>query len=268
LPLTFHADEMKLICHICNYRSAPAAVCPECSHTEFKFIGGGTKRIEAEIARLLPEARLARLDKDSADPKLLPELYRQLHGREIDILIGTQMIAKGLDLPHLDTVGVINADTMLHMPDFSAAERTYQLLAQVAGRAGRGESLGRVFIQTHSPDHPAIRLAAANDFWGFAAQELAGRQLLGYPPYRYLLKLAYSHAQPETARLEAEKIANELSQQSQIRLLGPAPAFYERAGGKYHWHLIVKAASRPRLIDIAAKMPASWKTDLDPVNLL
>jgi primosomal protein N' (replication factor Y) len=268
LPLTFHADEMKLICHICNYRSTPTAICPECHQSEFKFIGGGTKRIEAEIAKLFPEARLARLDKDSANPKELPRLYEQLHAREIDILIGTQMIAKGLDLPHLDTVGVINADSMLHMPDFSASERTFQLIAQVAGRAGRGDSSGRVFIQTHTPDHPAIRLAAKHDFWGFVANEIASRKLLGYPPFRYLLKLGVSHKEEAKAQELAETLAQKLAQLSYIRLLGPAPAFHERAGGMYHWHLIVKAASRQHLVEIARNVPTIWKTDLDPVNLL
>lgn len=268
LPLTFHADEMKLICHICNYRTAPPAVCPECTMSQFKFIGGGTKRIETEVGKLLPSARIARLDKDSAKPKELPELYRRLHAGEIDILIGTQMIAKGLDLPKLDTVGVINADTMLLMPDFSASERTFQLLTQVSGRAGRGEGNGRVFIQTHSPNHPAIQAAAKGDFWGFSELELAQRKLLGYPPFRYLLKLAVSHRSEETAARLAREQYDKLRAYSQVRLLGPAPAFHERAGGSYHWHIIVKAAGRKPLLEIAASLPSTWKTDIDPINVL
>lgn len=268
LPLTFHADEMKLICHICNYRTVPAAVCPDCGLSQFKFIGGGTKRIEAEIGQLLPQARIARLDKDSAKPKELPGLYRKLHSGEIDILIGTQMIAKGLDLPKLNTVGVITADTMLLMPDFSASERTFQLLSQVSGRAGRSDGGGQVFIQTYSPDHTAIQAAAKGDYWSFYQSELAQRKLLGYPPFRHLLKLAISHQNPDTASRLASEQYDKLKAYSQVKLLGPAPAFHERAGGFYHWHIVVKAASRAPLLEIAASLPSTWKTDLDPVNLL
>jgi primosomal protein N' (replication factor Y) len=268
LPLTFHADHLKLICHICNYRSAPAAVCPACGQAELRYLGGGTKRIETEIARLIPSARVARLDKDSADPKLLPQLYTKLHEGGIDILIGTQMVAKGLDLPELDTVGVINADSILHMPDFSSAERTFQLITQVSGRSGRGALPGRVFIQTHTPEHPTIQTASRSDFWGFAEAELPGRQLLGYPPYRFLLKLSFSHKDQAVAGSQSQALYGTLKQNRQIQVLGPAPAFHERAGGSYHWQLIVKAARRSVLLDIAASLPASWKTDIDPTNVL
>lgn len=275
LPLTFHADEMRLICHLCNHRQAPGAVCParlpdgqECGSINFRYIGGGTKRIEAEIAKLLPGARLARLDKDSADIKELPKLYEALHNGKIDILIGTQMIAKGLDLPKLDTVGVVNADTALHMPDFTSAERTYQLLAQVSGRAGRGDSPGRVFIQTLTPDHPAIRRAASDEFWQFAAEELEQRRLLGYPPFRYLLKLTNSHKTADAAIKSAAEIYDKLKQHQHVRLLGPAPAFHEKLGGQFRWQIVVKSASRSPLMEIARSLPATWKTDIDPINLL
>jgi primosomal protein N' (replication factor Y) len=268
LPLTFHADELKLICHICNYRSAPAAVCPSCGQNELRYLGGGTKRIEAEIGTLLPSARLARLDRDSADPKLLPQLYKDLHAGAIDILIGTQMVAKGLDLPDLDTVGVINADSVLHMPDFSSAERTFQLLAQVAGRSGRGAVPGRVFIQTRTPEHPTITAAARGDFWGFAATELAQRQQLGYPPYRFLLKMMVSHAQAAAASSQSQAVYARLKQHPGIKVLGPAPAFHERAGGVYHWQLLAKAARRSTLLEVAASLPSTWKTDIDPLNVL
>lgn len=268
LALTFHADEMKLICHICNFRQTPTAVCTECGQAELRFIGSGTKRIESEIGSLMPGARVLRLDKDSADPKQLPVAYKKLVDQEIDILIGTQMIAKGLDLPNLETVGVVNADLMLHLPDFGAAERTFQLLSQVAGRAGRGDTPGRIFIQTHTPQHPAIKWAATGDYWGFASAELESRKLMGYPPFRYLLKLTISDREADKAKKLADEAFNRLQKTSGIKLLGPAPAFYERAGGKHHWHIIVKSASRSKLVEIAKSMPAAWKTDLDPINLL
>lgn len=268
LPLTFHADAMQLICHICGHRETPVAVCPECGHADLKFLGGGTKRIESEITALLPTARVARIDKDSADAKTLPELHTKLHAGEIDILIGTQMIAKGLDLPLLDTVGVVNADSALHMPDFSSAERTFQLLAQVSGRAGRGDAPGRVFIQTRTPEHQAIQAAAGSDFWGFAAAELAARKAYGYPPFRYLLRLSINKPSQEAAIAAARELYTKLAAHPEVRVLGPAPAFHERAGGQYQWQLVVKAARRGVLVDIAKSLPDSWKTDLDPVNIL
>ncbi len=268
LPLTFHADLAKLICHVCGKRETPAALCPECGHSELRFLGGGTKRIETEIGQLLPEARLARLDKDSADPRRLPELYAQLHAGTIDILIGTQMIAKGLDLPRLDTVGVVNADTMLYMPDFSSSERTFQLLTQVAGRAGRDGQAAQVFIQTRTPEHPAIQTAAHGDFWAFAKTESAYRQALRYPPYRYLLKLTFSHRQAEAATRATQALYDTLKQQGGVQVLGPAPAFHERAGGSFHWQIIVKSPRRSRLVEIARTVPNDWKTDLDPINVL
>lgn len=268
LPMTFHADQVALMCHICGRRQAPAAVCPECSEAEMRYLGGGTKRIEAEIATLFPEARVGRIDADSqagADPTTT---YESLMGDAIDIIIGTQMVAKGLDLPRLSTAVVVNADGLLHLPDYTAAERTVQLLMQVAGRVGRRGDAGTVLIQTRTPDHPAIRAAATGDFWGFAETELKHRRELGYPPYRFMMKLGFRHKDGVVARREAADMTTKLKGTSGIALLGPAPAFHERAGGWYHWQLIVKAASRPKLVELARTMPPTWSTDLDPVNLL
>lgn len=267
LPLTLHADVMKLTCHLCNWQATPTATCSQCGSSDIRYVGSGTKRIEAEIISLLPKARLSRIDRDSLNPKTLHQLYRELHSGDIDILIGTQMIAKGLDLPKLDIIGVINADTMLHIPDFSAAERTFQLLSQVSGRAGRRQP-GKVFIQTHTPDHPAIQQAARHDFWSFAEAELANRRLMGYPPYRYLLKLTYSHAKRDKVEAETGKLLERISGLEKTEILGPAPAFHERAGGLYQWHIIIKSPARGTLQQIADKLPAGWKADLDPTNLL
>ncbi|HEX7260078.1 MAG TPA: primosomal protein N' [Candidatus Saccharimonadia bacterium] len=268
LPLTFHADHMKLMCHFCNYRQVPEAVCPHCGTSELRYAGGGTKRIETEIEQALPHVRVFRLDKDSAQPQELPKLYERLHQGEIDILIGTQMIAKGLDLPNIDTVGVVNADSMLHMPDFHSAERTFQLLTQVSGRAGRGDRPGKVYIQTRTPDHPAIQAVKNGNFWDFAKNELAQRRLLGYPPFRYLLKLTYSHKDEATAVSASQALYDTLKQNPAVRVLGPAPAFHARLGGQFHWQLIIKAADRRHLVVIASTLPSTWKTDLDPINVL
>ena len=269
LPLTFHADWMRLVCHHCNFRQAHEAVCPECGGSDVKLLGGGTKRIEAEVERLWPEARVARLDRDSATLSHIKQVYRGLKKGEIDILIGTQMIAKGLDMPAIDTVGVISADTMLHLPDFQAAERTYQLLSQVSGRAGRGDRAGEVYIQTYTPEHPAIVAAAHGDYDGFATAELAQRELLGYPPYRYLLKLTVAGSSREAAIAESEAFANALRRHEGLGVAGPAPAFIETQGGRFHWITSVTAPRRTALVQIAGQLPGEhWTADLDPGNLL
>jgi primosomal protein N' (replication factor Y) len=269
LPLTFHADLMRLICHHCNYRVASAAVCPECNAADLKLLGGGTKRIEAEIERLYPEARLARLDKDSATLSHINATFKALRKGELDIIIGTQMIAKGLDLPAIDTVGVISADTMLHLPDYTAAERTYQLLSQVSGRAGRGDRAGQIFIQTYTPDHPAIVAAATGDYDNFAATELAERQALDYPPYVFLLKLTIAHPGRAAALAEAEALAQSLRGRPDIAVIGPAPAFIEEQAKKFHWIITIKSKTRSPLVHIATALPGpQWTADLDPVNLL
>ncbi|HVQ43463.1 MAG TPA: primosomal protein N' [Candidatus Saccharimonadia bacterium] len=268
LPLTFHADLLRLICHHCNFRRTADAVCPSCGSANLRLLGGGTKRIEAEVERLWPEARVARLDRDSATLPHIKQVFKQLRAGELDILIGTQMIAKGLDLPAIDTVGVVSADTMLYLPDFTAAEHTYQLISQVSGRTGRGDRPGQIFIQTYTPEHPAIVAAASGAFDHFAAGELAERQALNYPPYVYLLKLTIALPNQAAAVAEATRLATELRRPN-LTVIGPAPAFIETQAGKYHWMLIVKAKSRPPLIAIAAGLPSDhWTADLDPVNLL
>jgi primosomal protein N' (replication factor Y) (superfamily II helicase) len=267
LPLTFHADSLKLICHVCNHQSAPPAICPDCGHNAMRFIGGGTKRIEAETLALFPTARIRRLDRDSASAEVVREIDKRLRSGHIDILIGTQMIAKGLDLPTLDTVGVVSADTMLYLPDFTASERTYQLLSQVSGRAGRGDMPGRVLIQTYTPEHPAIQAAAHGDSHGFVAQELAQRQLLGYPPYSYLLKLTTSAKTSAAAEKRSLELATKLQGQN-LSLLGPAPAFRGQSSGQFHWQIVVKSHNRRNLLSVARSLPSAWTVDLDPINLL
>ena len=269
LPLTFHADLMRLICHHCNFRRVTAAVCPECNGSNLRLLGGGTKRIEEEVRRLWPQARVARLDRDSATLPYIKEVIRQLRSGDLDILIGTQMIAKGLDLPAIDTVGIVSADTMLHLPDYTAAERTYDLLSQVSGRAGRGDRAGQIFIQTYTPSHPAITAAATGDYAGFAAAELAQRQAMNYPPFVYLLKLTVALPTQDAARAAGLEFAEILRQRAGIGVTGPAPAFQELGGGRYHWMITVKSKSRPPLVDIASHLPsAHWTADLDPANLL
>lgn len=268
IPLTFHADSVELICHYCNHRQKPRAVCPACGGSSMRFLGGGTKRIEAEISKLLPAARVARLDKDSGSLEHIEAVHQGLHDGTIDILIGTQMITKGLDVSGLDVVGVVSADTALHFPDYSASERTLQLLSQVIGRAGRRDKPSQAFIQTYSPEHPAIVAAAEHAFDRFASAELTERQSLQYPPYVYLLKLHCTLATPQAAQRKANEAMELIKTNAGIQVLGPAPAFAERLHGKYHWQIIIKAKDRQKLVSIAKILPAGWTIDLDPINLL
>ncbi len=267
LPLTFHADQAKLICHTCNYQVTPPAVCPDCGGTNLRFLGVGTKRVEDEIKKFFPAARVARLDKDSLVNNSVAQIYQDLVDSKIDILIGTQMIAKGLDLPNVDTVGVVSADTALYLPDYTASERTFQLTAQVSGRAGRGDRPGQVIIQSYTPEHPAITAAASHDFWRFMDAELDQRQTLHYPPFVYLLKLTFAHTSAVKAQAAAQKLADTLKAPG-LQIVGPAPAFREQAASKYHWQLVVKSPSRQKLIDTAKSAGTGWTIDLDPINLL
>jgi primosomal protein N' (replication factor Y) (superfamily II helicase) len=268
LPLTFHADQMKLICHYCNFQRSPQATCESCGSSGLRYLGGGTKRIESEITRLLPQARLARLDKDSATPAYIQEVHKGLQDHSIDILIGTQMIAKGLDLPNLDLVGVISADTMLHLPDYTAAERTFQLINQVSGRAGRRQRQGEVIIQSYTPEHPAIVAAATHLEEPFIATELETRRMLGYPPFSHLLKLSCSMSTQSKTHAKAEELAETIRKITGVTVLGPAPSFLEQTEKAFHWQLIIKSPVRARLIEIARSAPSGWTIDLDPGNLL
>jgi primosomal protein N' (replication factor Y) len=268
IPLTFHADTIELRCHYCNHVEKPTAVCPACGAASMRFLGSGTKRIEAEITKLLPGARLARLDKDNGSLEHIEAVHQGLHNGTIDILIGTQMITKGLDVSDLDVVGVISADTALHFPDYSAAERTYQILSQVIGRAGRRNQPGLAFIQTYTPDHPAIVAAANHDFDSFAQAELAERRALKYPPFVFVMKLHCALATSAHAQKKATEAMEIINTHSGIQVLGPAPAFAERLHGKHHWQIIIKSKQRHTLVKIAHKLPTGWTIDLDPINLL
>ena len=191
IPLTHHIAGDVLICHQCNYRMAVPQNCPNCSGGQLKFLGSGTQKVEQETGYMFPRARTLRWDSDViSHHSSHEEILRKFRHREADILIGTQMVAKGLDIPSVTLVGVISADTSLNLPDFRAGERTFQLLSQVAGRAGRGKAGGRVIIQTFAPEHYAIQAAASHDYAAFYAQEIAYRRQLNYPPFSRLVQLS------------------------------------------------------------------------------
>jgi primosomal protein N' (replication factor Y) (superfamily II helicase) len=269
LPLTLHADQHILQCHLCGYAQPVPPSCPKCHEPTIVFKGIGTKLIEAEITKLFPKARIARFDADTKTGEAVHHRYQELYDGDIDILIGTQMLAKGLDLPKLTVVGVVQADSGLILPDFQAEERVFQLLYQVMGRVGRGRLPGRVVIQSYQPDHPVIKAAVAREYQPFYQTELAKRQAGHFPPFRHLLKLACSYKTETGAIKASQKMAKALrTTYPDLEVLGPTPAFYERLGGTYRWQLVVKSKQRSILVAIAAQVPANWQADLDPISLL
>ncbi len=243
VSLTYHKRAAKLVCHYCGYVLKQNTVCGSCRSDQLIPVGFGTERIEQEIAGLFPEARVARIDSDTAtDRRKFLSLLRKMHQREIDILIGTQMIAKGLDFPHVTLVGVVWADGGLSMPDFRAAERTYQLLSQVTGRAGRGDHPGRVIIQTLRPEHYAIQLAQAHDYEQLYEKEMGIRNNPLFPPYLRLVNVKISGTS-EAEVQRAAGLAAELcrsSQKKKIEVLGPAPAPIDRIRDRFRWQVLLK----------------------------
>jgi primosomal protein N' (replication factor Y) len=276
LPLTLHADKFELRCHICGFREKPPTKCPDCGQAAIAHRGIGTKRIEEEVRRLFPDARIKRFDGDSARGEGVHDLYDNLKTGEIDIIIGTQTIAKGLDLPKLALVGIVQADAGLLLPDFSAAERTFQLVAQAAGRVGRGRAKTRVIVQTYQPTAPAIVCGAAQDYQTFYDKEIKSRYRGHFPPFSHLLKLTCAYKTEKGAVNSAKKLASEIRaavRDGNATILGPTPAFYERQRDQYRWQIVVRAGSRDVLKQIAAYVaetrPAkNWQIELDPNSLL
>lgn len=268
LPLTLHADLHQLHCHLCGRTQTVPPNCPVCREPTIVFKGIGTKLIESEITRLFPKARIARFDADTSQTEAVHNRYQELYDGDIDIMIGTQILAKGLDLPRLALVGVVQADSGLVLPDYAAEERVFQLLCQVIGRAGRGEYPGKVVIQTYQPKHPVVQTAVARDYNEFYLAEIRSRESGQFPPFRYLLKLTCNYKTEAGAITASQKLAQHLRLQKDITVLGPAPAFYERLGGGYRWQLIVKARQRSTLVAIAQQVPQGWQADLDPASLL
>jgi primosomal protein N' (replication factor Y) len=274
VPLSQHIAEDTLICHQCGYKMPVPTVCPNCGRPQLKFLGAGTQKLEQETRFNFPRARQLRWDSDIITRKMSHEaILRKFRNREAEILIGTQMVAKGLDLPSVTLVGVVSADTSLNLPDFRAGERTFQLLSQVAGRAGRGPSGGRVVIQTFSPDHYAIQAAAHHDYASFYEQEIAYRRQLHNPPFTRLVRLVYVHTNEAACRREAEKMKQRLIAEGLARsvgvidIIGPAPAFIRRLRGRFRWQLILRGTGLAEFLS-PIDFPHGWSVDVDPVGLV
>ncbi|TMQ71072.1 MAG: primosomal protein N' [Candidatus Eisenbacteria bacterium] len=269
-------------CHYCDHQEPARTQCPSCGGTLFRFSGSGTQRAERELLRALPETRLLRLDTDVARERARPEAILGAFARgDADVLLGTQMVAKGFDFPRVTLVGVLDADVALHLPDFRAAERTFQLLIQVAGRAGRGRAPGEVLVQTCSPDHPAIAAAVTGDTARFVEDELAERRDAGYPPDRRLATLLM--AGPDVSQVEAAaegcaEVLRPIAEERRVVVLGPAPQTLAKLRGRHRWHLLLKGESAAVRATAAAGLdwaesrarPGSVRVqvDVDPVDVL
>jgi primosomal protein N' (replication factor Y) len=274
VPLCFHGDKRQIICHRCGHREPPPRRCPTCGSTAIGYYGTGTQRVENEARRMLPNARVMRWDRDALKRGVdHGSLMQRVLKHEVDIIVGTQMVAKGLDFPLVSTIGVINADTGLHLPDFRAAERSFQLLTQVAGRAGRRVPGSRVVVQSYSTGNYAIETACRYDYDAFYQEEIASRRQLGYPPFRRLIKLVYRHANEVTCQTSAEEMASQLARTAfelgleHVDLLGPTPAFTAKVRNSYQWQILLRGADALRLAEYTQFDPG-WLIDVDPVNLL
>jgi primosomal protein N' (replication factor Y) len=282
ITLTFHRRERKLVCHYCNYQIDPPVKCPVCSSEYLYFVGEGTEKLEDELRRRFPKLRIARIDRDTITKRRdMERMLSDFSGGKLDMLVGTQMIAKGHDFPNVTLVGVVSVDLGLGLPDFRAAERTFQLLTQVAGRAGRGELGGKVLIQTYYPEHYALRHAREQDYLGFYDEEIRFREKMGYPPFFALASMLVKHRDLNTASDTARKIRKALDDANSsklCRILGPAPASLSRLKGEFRLQILIKSANRRVLretVDLALASAdesgvdlRSVFTEIDPLNLM
>jgi primosomal protein N' (replication factor Y) len=278
VALTLHrARGERVVCHYCDYQTRVPVKCPECHTDRLAHEGAGTERIESLLKASFPEARVARLDRDVAAGLKSEAVLTRMRNREVDILVGTQMVTKGHDLPGVTLVGVLNADAALSMPDFQAAERTFQLLVQVAGRAGRGDAPGLVMVQTRNPTHPAVAMAVTHDVARFVDAELADRKELAYPPFSRIALVRVDAVEERVAKAEAERLAA-IGRRAAPRgtdIVGPAPAPIERLRGRYRYRFMVRAPERAGLrkalgaiASAGADRHARVVIDVDPVSML
>jgi primosomal protein N' (replication factor Y) len=271
IPKTYHRTDKRLRCHLCGEEEPAPICCPECKSSAIRMRGKGTQKIEDIVQKILPSARIHRMDADSMSKK---NLYRKILNDfrigKIDILVGTQMIAKGLDFPNVTLVGLVDADMSLHIEDFRAAERTFQLVVQVSGRSGRGDRAGEVVIQTHTPHAPPIQFARKSDFDGFQLEELEQRREFNYPPFRHLIRHLFRGRNPDKVNFYIDQwtklVEAEMGEKVEIR--GPAPAPIEKIRDEYRFHLWYFAPSASAVIGQLAALRESFKMDKDVIDLI
>ena len=282
IPLTHHVDGNKAVCHYCDHQIPEPKKCSQCGNDSIRFSGLGTQRLEATIAAMFPEISMMRMDTDTMrKPGSHEKALAKFRSGEIKILLGTQMIAKGLDFPNVTLVGVINADTALHLPDFRAAERTFGLVTQVAGRTGRGEKGGRVLVQTFDPEHKAIQAATRHDYLGFAAEELPHRNEFKYPPFGFQARIVIRGELQSKAEQMADHIAEQIECAAEklgveVAVLGPAAAPVEKLRGKFRYHMLLSAEISGTLQSVVQRAQTTiksindvqWIVDVDPQDMM
>lgn len=269
LPLTLHVDTYEMRCHTCGYKTKAPTNCPHCGGAGLIHKGFGTKLLENELCRLFPKARVKRFDADNKKGEGLDEIYSSVRDGDVDILVGTQTLAKGLDLPLLATVGIVQADVGLLLPDFSAEERVFQLITQVMGRVGRGhQKKAEVFIQTYRPEHPVLSFAVEEDFLGFSEYLLKSRKKSGFPPFTFVAKVSATAKTEQTAIKKIREAAHKFSSDKRLFISPPLPAFHERTARGFTWEIVVRATSRKALLENFADLDANFHASLDLPSLL
>lgn len=271
VALTEHRGQGALRCHYCDFHRPIAAPCAECGANEYHHLGVGTEQMQHAVEESFPNARVARLDRDTASGEGVEAVLDRLRTGAVDVLVGTQMVTKGHDIAGVTLVGVVLADQSLAFPDFRASERTFQLLAQVAGRAGRAETPGEVILQTFQPEHPAVRLAAQHDYEQFYGEEIMSREEVGYPPFARLVSVRVHSGAEADARNATQHLADTARQHQAVRdgavqILGPAPAPLARLRGRYHYRLLLKSPDRKLLRNVAALLAARIDQGLPPTH--
>jgi primosomal protein N' (replication factor Y) len=277
-PLTLHVDEKEhLLCHQCGYERQKPKTCPQCGGKQIREYGLGSERVEAEVNGLFPKTRTLRWDWETTRQKDAHEIIlTHFANHQADVLIGTQMLAKGLDLPLVTLVGIVLADVGLYLPDPFAEERVFQVLTQVAGRAGRSERGGKVILQTFDPASQVIRSTARHDVHGFYEHELEQRRRLGYPPFARLVRLEYRNQDPLSAEKEAQRVAGRLREMLRdqrwrlISMIGPVPSYFAKIGGIYRWQIVLRGPDpvpllHERMVETWLK---DWRVEVDPISLL
>lgn len=267
--LVYHNDTHLMRCHTCGYSASPPYSCPTCQSDDILYRSLGTKALVDVLQQFFPEAIIKRFDTDNTAEEQLARNYDDVREGKVDILVGTQMLGKGLDLPRLSLVGVINADSGLSMPDYSSSERNYQLLHQAIGRVGRGHIDGEVIVQSFNPESPVLQAALRQDWHAMYTSELAERRQFRFPPFAYILKISVGRKTAASAEQFAKKLHRAILDMSlPVQANEPTPSFYERSGGRYNWQIIIKAKQRGQLVDIVTRLPkGDYSYDLDPINL-
>lgn len=269
LPLIYHGDLHQLRCHSCGYfsKSIPT-ICPSCGADSILYTTVGTKAVVDDVKRLFKDAEIRRFDTDNLKIDSIGQLYKSIVSGKVDILIGTQQLTKGFDLPKLTTVGILQADTNLYLPDYTSEERSFQLITQVLGRISRGHLNGRAIIQTYNPNSELIRYAISQDYAAFYNKEIADRKKFKFPPFYNLLKLTCRRSSAISAEQAGNNLKLQLRAIEGLDIEGPAPSFHEKQQGKYQWQLVVKSTNRHQLVKVINQLPSGWTYDIDPSDLL